>query len=179
MKSKEIILKELNDIKNHDTKLYSYLYNLVYQDWCGDSKFLEKIYNSFLDDNRSEIRRISIYALLFGLKIQNDKYKEFAIKYSQGINASSALRQMCISGLAEAYGESKDVQILSCFYEIYRNSEEDEDIRGACFTGLMRIIGMTSMEILRMNNDNLIFSSDDINKGLFSDPIAEIEKLIN
>lgn len=179
MKSKEIIQKELNDVRNHNTKLYSYLYNLIYQEWSNDNKFLEKIYNSFLDDERSEIKRISIYSLLFGLKIQNDKYREFAIKYSREVNASADLRQMCILGLSEAYGESKDVQILSCFYNIYRNSKDDEDIRGACFTSLMRIMGMTSVEILRKNNDILIFSSDDVNSELFSDQIAEIEKLID
>ena len=80
MENREII-ETLEKIENSSSTLYSFLYDLYYEEKCKDLKFIEDIYARYLDDKREAIKAICIYGLLFFLKLQNDKYKEIALKY--------------------------------------------------------------------------------------------------
>ena len=163
MNFKETVLNEIAKIEDNDTKLYSYLYDLAYDGKANDLKFLEKTFSSFLNDKRNEIKRVSIYGLLFALKIRNERYKKFALKYALDTESSFNLRLMCMSALAEAYMGLEDIEILSLFFNVFKNEDEDEDIRAQSFIGMMKLLGISSAEITRQNQNTVIISFDDIN----------------
>ncbi len=177
MESEKSIKQKIEGIKNDESRLYSYLYNLTYKEVTKNAKFLEDIYVTFLDDTRIEIKRVSIYCLLFGLKIRKDRYKNIALLHLQDIEADFDLRLACISGLSQAYLESKDCEIVTVFYSVYKNEAEDGDIRSECFTGLLRLLGVTTVELIQINGA-LIVGLDDIDLNKFSGYFAEIECLI-
>lgn len=179
MSREKQIEMDIEKIRDNETNLYSLLYNLVYKEIDLNLQFLEKIYVSFLTDKRSEIQRISIYCLLFGLQIKNEKYKEFALAKLGSAESDFDMKQFCISGLAIAYKGSKDIKLLDVFYSLYSSVHEDSDLRVAAFTGMMNLLGIESLEILKRNNNIVIFSIDDISTNLFVEEIKSIEKIIS
>lgn len=178
MSIEQDVLREIEKSRQNTSKLYSYLYDLVYEGKVKNIKFLEGLYSSFLKDERSSIRQISIYALLFGLQIKNDIYKQKAIEFIRDLRSSLDLRLFSLSGLSQAYADTYDLEVLNIFYSLFRNEDEDSDIRASCFTGMMRVIGLSTVEITRKNG-NLIISYDDILFDEFGDSMGIIEKLIN
>src|SRR6185312_10193536 len=145
MQNNELVKNNIQSIKDHQVKLYSYLYDLVDKPLSVDIKFLENIYSSFLDDNRDEIKKISIYALLFFLKIKKDKYKLLALQWAQNPNNNEGLRSYFMAGLSQAYMESKEPQLLSFFFDVFSDPNEYEDLRAAGFTGMMQVLGLSSI----------------------------------
>lgn len=177
MKNNDLIKENIEALKSHQVKLYSYLYDLVDKPLSVDSRFLENIYSGFLDDNRSEIRKISIYALLFFLKIKKDKYKLLALQWAKNTNNDEELRLCCMAGLSQAYIGSKEPQLLSFFSNVFTNPNEDDNLRTEGFTGMMKVLGLTSIEIMQKNQNNLVISFDDIDVENFSSEFEIIDKL--
>lgn len=171
------VLEEIEKSRQNTTKLYSYLYDLVYEGKVKNIKFLEELYSSFLKDERSGIRQISIYALLFGLQIKNDIYKRKAIEFIRDLRSSLDLRLFSLSGLSQAYADTYDLEVLNIFYSLFRDENEDSDVRASCFTGMMRLIGLSTVEITRKNG-NVIIGYEDIQFDEFGDSIGIIERLI-
>jgi len=177
MQSNESIRKNIETIRDHQVKLYSYLYDLVDKPLSVDEKFLENIYSDFLNDNRSEIKRISIYALLFFLKIKKDEYKEIALKWAQNADNREDLRLFCMAGLIQAYAGSKDPQLLSFFFDIFTELNEDEDLRAEGFVGMMKILGLSTVEIMQKNQNRLVIAFDDIDIENFGYEMDIVKKL--
>lgn len=142
----------------------------------NDIPFLEKTYTSFLEDNRSEIRRISIYALLFGLKIKKDKYRDFALRNLEDLENDLDMRLTSTSSIAQAYMGTKEVKILSTLSNIFENTDEDEDLRVECFTAMLKILGLSSTKIIEKNERALI-SFDDLNIEAFYKEMDEVKKM--
>lgn len=177
MQSKELIKKNIELIKHHQVKLYSYLYDLVDKPLSVDSEFLENIYCGFLNDDRSEIKRISIYALLFFLKIKKDKYKLVALQWAQDVEKSEELRLFSMAGLSQAYMGSKDPQLLSFFFDVFTEVNEYEDLRASGFEGMMKVLGLSTIDIMQKNQNKLIIAVDDVEIGNFRNEIDTINKL--
>jgi glycerophosphoryl diester phosphodiesterase len=175
MDSEKSILNEIAEIRNSDTKLYSYLYDLAYESDGSNDNFIEKILDSFLSDERTEIKSVSIYGLLFGLKIRKEKYKEFALTNIIDEQANFDLRLKCISSVSEAYQGSKDNLLLETLFNTFYKNEEDSDIKTESFIGMMKLMNYTSVEIMRKNQNTVIISFDDININQFK---SEIDKII-
>jgi hypothetical protein len=171
-------LKEIEKSRESTSKLYSCLYGLVYDGKIKNVKFLEGLYSSFLKDERSSIRQVSIYALLFGLQIKNDIYKQKAIEFICDLRSSFDLRLFSLSGLSQAYANTHDLELLSVFYSLFRDEAEDGDIRATSFTGMMRVIGSSTVEIIRKNG-NVIIGYEDIQLDEFVDQIREVERIIS
>lgn len=178
MTTEQEALKQIEENKQNSSKLYSYLYDLFYEGKIKNIKFLEGIYASFLNDDRSSIRQISIYALLFGLQIRNNIYKQKAVEFIRDLRSDFDLRLFSLSGLSQAYMGTCDVELLNIFYSLFMNEQEDSDIRATCFTGMMRLVGMSTPEITR-NNGSLIISHDDIRIDNFSRQLKEIREMID
>lgn len=176
---KESIQKEIKKIQEDGTKLYSYLYDLAYKAEVDDLRFLENVFNSFLSDERSEIKRVSIYGLLFALKIRNIRYKRTALQYLEDDTNDFSLRLMCVSGLAEAYMGTEDLYLVKLFYFMFNKADEDDDIRTECFVGLMKLLGLSSVEMMRKNQNRVIISFNDINMTDFLQEINKIEQLVS
>lgn len=173
------IKKELERIKNDETKLYSYLYDLVYMEISKNTRFLESIYSSFLKDNRIEIRRIAIYCLLFGLKIRNPEYREFALLNLKDKEIDFDMRLFCASGLAAAYMGTDDKELLFTLNSIFNDPEEDEDLAAKCFEGMMQILGMSSVEIVRRNQNKIIFTLKDLHLHEFEEELSKVKEILS
>jgi hypothetical protein len=174
----DIIKQEIESIKDNESKLYSYLYNLTYQERTKNTRLLESIYSEFLEDKRSEIKRVAIYCLLFGLKIKKPEYKKAALLSLENKANDFDLRLTCISGLSQTYFATDDKELLNLFFSIFNDQEEDEDIRTEAFTGMMKIHGIDSRDLLSKNSDKIIMSIDDIELGNFEQEIEDIKKII-
>ena len=59
------IRKEIENIKDSECRFYSYLYDLTYNEISKNIHFLETIYLSFLKDERTEIKRESLFLNMF------------------------------------------------------------------------------------------------------------------
>jgi hypothetical protein len=175
----EKIRQELEKIKDNESKLYSYLYDLTYQEVTSNVRFLETIYSKFLNDKRSEIRRVAIYCLLFGLQIKKPEYKNKALLNMKDKSNDLDLRRTCISGLAQAYFATDDQEILNTFYSTYNNHDEDEDLRAESFVGMLKVHGLNSAEILNKNNNKLIMYVDDIEFAHYEREIEDIKDILN
>ena len=179
MKSENLIKSEIDKVRNNETKLYSYLYDLIYNEESKNANFLEKVFSTFINDERDEIKRIAIYGLLFGLKIKNDIYKNIAVKELGNTYADFDLRLTSLSSVSEAYKGSKDEKLLALFFKIFNSDEEDEDLRTQSFIGMMKLLGMSSLEITKVNNNKVIVGIEDINLSEFSDEILKVKSLIS
>jgi len=177
MQSNESIKKNIETIRDHQVKLYSYLYDLVDKPLSVDENFLENIYCGFLNDDRNEIKRISVYALLFFLKIKKDKYKVIALKWAQNMDNNEELRLSCMAGLSQAYTGSKDPQLLSFFFNVFTELNEDEDLRAESFVGMMKVLGLSTIEITRKNQNRLVIAFDDIDIESFGYEMNIVKKL--
>ncbi|MBL3657116.1 hypothetical protein [Fulvivirga sediminis] len=171
------IYDHIKSIESNEVKLYSFLYDLIYNEESNDVSFLEKLYSSFLLDDRSEIKRIAIYALLFGLKIQKDRYKNFALDNLQDTENDYDLRLTCISGIGQAYRNTREPLILSILSTLYNDSTEDLNIRAECFSSMMRVYGLDSKEMVKKNNC-IIVSFEDIEQDNFNDELNNIAVII-
>jgi hypothetical protein len=172
------IKNEIEKIKDDESKLYSYLYDLAYLELSKNIRFLESIYIPFLKDDRSEIRRVAVYCLLFGLKIQKPEIKEAALEYLRNMRSDIDLRATCISGLSQAYMGTDDRELLSLFYDLFANEEEDEDIRTECFSGMMKLHGLNSVQILNKNRNQVIMSFEDVHFDEFEKELSEIRRIV-
>ena len=172
------IRNQIERIKDNESKLYSYLYDLTYQEISPNVRFLETIYSRFLEDKRTEIKRVAIYCLLFGLQIRKSEYKKVAFTELKNKFGDFDLRLSCASGLAQAYFATDDKDLFSVFYSIFNDQDEDEGIRSECFIGMMKVHGMNSTEILEKNLNKIIMSVDDLFLENFEQEIDEIKGLI-
>lgn len=172
------IRQDIDSIKENESKLYSYLYDLTYQEKTNNVRLLETIYSEFLNDKRSEIRRVAIYCLLFGLKIKKPEYRQAALLNLTNKASDFDLRLTCASGLSQAYFATDDKELLGILFSIFNNQEEDEDIRTEAFTGMMGVHGMDSRELLSRNSNKIVMSMDDIDIGSFEQEIEEIKTLL-
>jgi len=172
------IRNEIERIKDNESKLYSYLYDLTYQEITPNVRFLETIYSRFLEDKRTEIKRVAVYCLLFGLQIRKLEYKKIALADLDDKFGDSDLRLTCASGLAQAYQATYEEDILSVFYSIFNDKDADEGIRTECFVGMMKVHGLNSTEILDKNFNKIIMSIDDLHLENFEKEIYEIKDLI-
>lgn len=177
MKNEKLIEQEILEVKDNTNKLYSFLYDLVYKEQSKNINFLERIYRQFLQDNRPQIKRISIYALLFGLKLKNEHYAQVAIENVLNLDNDLDLRLTCLSGLAECYYETKDQKLLTLFYHFFISNSEDSDVRAQSFIGIMKILGMTSIEIMKKNSNKIVVSFDDIQVENFSSELQKVRKI--
>lgn len=174
--TKEEIEKHIQAIKGQENKLYSFLYDLVYEELTNDTKFLEKVYASFLDDQRSEIKRISIYALLFGLKLNNDRYKNLALSEINNPLADFDLKLTCLSSISQAYFGTEDISILKASYGVFLKESEDDDLRFEAFNTVLKTLGLNSASILKKNG-KLLISFDDLNLSSFSEELDRLKSL--
>ncbi|SEP48188.1 hypothetical protein [Niastella yeongjuensis] len=172
------IRKDIESIKENETKLYSYLYDLTYQEKTNNVRLLETIYSEFLNDKRSEIKRVALYCLLFGLKIKKPEYRQAALITLTDKASDFDLRLTCVSGLAQAYFATDDKGLLGTLFTIFNDQEEDEDIRTEAFTGMMGIHGINSVELLSKNSNKIVMSMDDIKLENFEQEIKEIKVLL-
>lgn len=143
------IRNEIERIKDDETELYSYLYNLAYQEMTPSVRFLETIYSRFLEDKRTEIKRVAIYCLLFGLQLRKPEYKRIALVDLDNKLGDFDLRLSCAAGLGQAYHATDDVDILSVFYSIFNDQGVDEGIRTECFIGMMKVHGLIALKFLQ------------------------------
>lgn len=176
MNEEKKVLGEIDSIKDSNTKLYKYLYDLCYTDRIKNLSLVEKVLVSYLDDSRSSIRRVAIYGLLFGLKIQKEKYKVIAIAFINDPDSDFDLKLFSLSGLSQAYMGTSDVELLRLFYSLYKN-DEDPDIKATCFAGMLRILGLSTVEITQMNGA-VILTEDDIRIEKFGRQLDEIEAIV-
>lgn len=179
MYSKQLIQNKIIEFNNDEIKLYSFLYDLVYDQLIDDIDFLENLYANLLMDQRSEIRRVSIYALLFGLQIQKEKYKNFALENLELIDNNYDLRATCIQAVTKAYSGSKNKQIASTLHFILMNEDDDEDIKVECFVGLLKLIGLSAKEIIQKNSNSIIMEMEDVDLELFTEELKEINEIIS
>lgn len=160
------ILEQIDKVFNDEVKLYSLLYDLIYEEKENDVTFLRKLYESFLKDDRSEIKRIAIYAILFGLKIKNNKFLDIALSELSDDSADIHMRLTCVSSLASAYFSTDEKQILSVFEGIYFNDKEDDNLRTECFLGILKVQGLTSSEIV-IKNGGIVVELKDIDTSVW------------
>ena len=176
MSLKENVKKDLKSLEGNETKLYSYLYDLIYNETIKDLSFLEKLYSSYLDDERTEIKRIAIYSLLFALKLRKEKYLDFAIENLIDANNDFQLRLTCVSGVTQAYLNTQNKRLTTELYNIYKSFDEDEDIKTESFVGILKVLGLTSKDIIEKNN-KMIIGFQDINLENFSEEVMLIEEI--
>ncbi|SKA40185.1 hypothetical protein SAMN04488128_105135 [Chitinophaga eiseniae] len=177
MNEEKLVQEEIRHIENNATKLYSYLYDLYYMGRIKNVSIIEKFLASYLDDRRPAIRRVAIYGLLFGLKIRHEKYRSVALRYINDPDSDFDLRMFSLSGLSQAYMGTSDVELLKFFYSFY-SRDEDADIRVTCFAGMLRILGLSTVEITRING-SVIIMEDDIQTKFFANQLDEIRAIIS
>ncbi|QJB35657.1 hypothetical protein HF324_31895 [Chitinophaga oryzae] len=177
MNEEKLVQEEINQIKDKTTELYSYLKNLYYSNRIKNIAVIEKALASYLNDKRSDIKRIAIYGLLFGLKIRHEKYRSIALRFINDPNGDLDLRLFSLSGLSQAYMGTSDVELLKLFYSLY-NHDEDDSIRATCFAGMLRILGLSTVEITRING-SVIIIEDDIQTEVFARQLGEIRAIIS
>ena len=72
-----------------------------------------------------------------------------------------------------------DRELLSTFNLLFKDEEEDVDIRTEAFVGMMKLHGLNSVQIAKRNNNKIVFSISDIHLEEFSDELLEIDKIIS
>lgn len=178
MISLETVYREIEEIKNDETKLYSYLYDLYYLNKIENLGELEKILSSFLQDSRSEIRKVAIYGLLFALRLNKEEYRQFAVTCVEDENEDEDLKMSCIMGLGTAYEDSSDKSLIKILYKVLQRSSEDTENRASALTSLLKIIGMTSIEIIQQNNNKIIIEYEDIILENFEEKLNIIQSYL-
>jgi len=173
------IKNDIENIRGDEAKLYSYLYDLTYLEKSKNIRFMEAIYIPFLKDARSEIRRVAIYCLLFGLKIRKMEIKEIALHELRNNHNDIDLRVSCISGLSQAYMATDDGEILSLFYSLFVDEGEDSDIRLESFVGMMILHGLKSAQIMSKNRSRPYMSFEDLHVDEFAKELSEIRRIVS
>lgn len=168
------IENELEKIIADSLKLYAYLYDLSYNN--PNELDYVPIYEQFLEDPRSDIKAVAIKALLFSLKLRDERYRILALQYLEDRDEDEDLRTTCASSIAQAYFNTKDRELLRVLYDIF-NDDDDDYLKGACFNAMLGIIGITSTEIFNRNN-GIALQSSEINMGEFSKELNLILALI-
>jgi hypothetical protein len=82
-------------------------------------------------------------------------------------------------GLAQAYMGTDDKELLSAFYILFKDEEEDSDIRTDSFVGMLQLHGLNSVEILNKNQNQVIISIRDIHFNEFEKELAEVERILS
>ena len=139
---------------------------------------METIYVPFLKDTRSEIKRVAIYYLLFGLQLRKPEIKETALKELINEHNDIDLRLTCITGLANAYMDTDDAELLSVFFSHFIDKNEEEDIRSECFVGMMKLHGLNSVQIINKNKNQIIVSFEDLHFDGFEKELSEIRQIV-
>jgi hypothetical protein len=85
----------------------------------------------------------------------------------------------CISGLAQAYMGTDDRELLSVFYSLFVNEEEESEIRLECFVGMMILHGLNSAQIVNKNRNRIIMSFEDLHVVEFEKELSEIGRIVS
>ena len=168
--------KDLFNIEKDENQLYEYIIDLAkYGTDKVDSK-VAKI-EKYINHESSEIKSAVFYALLFILKIDNEKYKNLALKYLLDKEEDEDLRVKCSSGLAQTYSGSKDKELLSVFHKILYDQSENMYVKSSVFNSLLLLYGLNSREILlRRGGYKQYGDEDDLIE--FNKELKEIGQII-
>ena len=109
--------------------------------------------------------------------MKKDKYKVIALQWAKDVDNSEELRLSCMAGLSQAYAGSKDPQLLSFFFDVFTELNEDEDLRAEGFAGMMKILGLSTIEIMQKNQNRLVIAFDDIDIENFGYEMDIVKKL--
>lgn len=170
------IPSEFKKIELDERALFSKLYNLAYSNKEKINEFYE-IFEHYLNDKRSEIKRVSIYALLFVGNLNKPKYLLAAQDLLLNEDNDEDLRIMCASSLAQVYFGSQNKHLITVLYKLFLNRSESNGIRTSAFKCMLQIIGITSAEIL-IKNKNPIIEYEDIKLEQFITELKTIEDLL-
>lgn len=165
---------DIKTIEEDETKLYSYLVDLA-----KSNKGMANVtlFENYLSHDSEDIRGASIFALLFVLKIDNECYRNEAIKYAKDKTADFDLRQWSISGLSQTYCERKDEELLRLFFRLLNDESEDEYLKPALLRGLLGVYGLQSTDSLK--RIGVINKVDDGILKQFDNELKEIEEIIS
>lgn len=163
-------------IQSNTSELYSFLRNLYLEEKLKDRDCLIRIYEKAMLDQRIRIQIAGVWGLLFAMRIKNDYYKKHALEILKDIDRNWELRMWIPSCLAQAYYNTRDLELLKTFYYYYNNDLEEE-VRVNCFAAMMMILGLSSKTIIDINR-GVIFEQEDIKQDLFRKEITKINELI-
>ncbi|MBK8506116.1 MAG: hypothetical protein IPL46_30320 [Saprospiraceae bacterium] len=136
--------EDLRLIEQDESKLYGYLINLAKSDQGSSHIYL---FEKYLNHKSEELRSAAIYALLFVLKVDDEYYRNEAIKYIADKESDFDLRQWSISGLSQTYFGTKEIDLLKLYLAHLNDSEEDEDIKPTFLRGLLGLYGLSSRDV--------------------------------
>ena len=166
--------KDLELLEQDETKLYNYLISLSKSE-KGISNV--SLFEKYLHHESEDIRSAAIFSLLFVLKIDNELYRNEAIKYVKDKFADFDLRQWSISGLAQTYLNKKDLELLRLFFNLLTDDSEDEDLKPTLFRGMLNVYGVNSRDIIIRSGSIIIVSDEVLSK--FAKEMNEIKRIIS
>lgn len=173
-KHQEIKIYNMDTFEKDETFLYKELTELAKS---SKAKLSIETFEKYLEHKSPDIRSASIYGLLFSLKIRDLRYKAKALFYLDDKKEDFDLRQWCVSGLSQAYEGSQDLELMSKFYQMLNDKNEDSELKPALLRGLLRIAGLNSRDIfLRVG---IVKKVDELVLNKFSEELSRIKGLIN
>ncbi len=164
---------DIKFLEEDETKLYCYLVNLAKSEQ-GRSNI--SLFEKYLTHETADIRAAAIFSLLFVMKIDNPRYRQEAIKYVMDKSEDFDLRQWCVSGLAQTYFGKNDLELLSLFYDLLNDKNEDEDIKPVILRGILKLHGLSTQDVfIRIGRADKI---DEEILSKFSVELAKIREII-
>ncbi len=179
MTTEQSIEHEVNILKNDEEKLYSYLSKLAYSQRSKDLQFIESLYKRFIYDNRYSIKSIAIYQLLMSIHSRDLEIRNVALSEIENIETEVESKLQYVVGLCDAYKSTFDEQLISVMYQLYKNTEEVEELRAHSFTGLMKLMGLSTLDTIKKNDNTFIMNFEDIYANLFSRELNTAKEIAN
>jgi hypothetical protein len=174
MLGRKKITEVLNDVKSisDESDLYHYLVQLAKQD--PDNPYYTPVFEQFLADKRSEIKKAAIFSLLFCYRLREARFIDFAVKIVLDDREEDDLRGISMASLGQALFGSKDKNVLKILYSIFGGAKNDY-LRKQSFVSMLRIIGLSSRETLLKKIDDQVSENALM---LYKAELSQIKKII-
>lgn len=182
-----VIFKKVKSLKANHEDLARYLYDIVVSYTMYNPEMKDVLislipeYEDFLfNSNYWLAQDVALYALLFKLKIKNDKYLNKAVEILTHTDIDIDVRKRAGSSLAVAYFGTKNRLLLNIFLDIKENETEPEMFRYMCLRDMLGVWGITALEV---SNKAIVPMHEDgnhlDNDKAFINDINEIKAFLN
>lgn len=135
-------------------KLHGYLIELAKSGY--QSAQYESLFRTYLYSPEAALREAAVFCLLVVLQIQNPEYRAQALRMTLDEAADFDSRMWAGSGLAVAYKNTRDPELLAAFLAIMDDEASDRHLKVSAVRNVALLVGVSSRgQWLRAQSDSL------------------------
>jgi hypothetical protein len=107
----------------------------------------ENVFGSYLYSPEADLREAAVFALLYGLGLQNEEYCACALKQLALVDEDDLeTRRWAAFSLAHAYRGKRDSALLRTFFAILDNELEEESLKQSIVRDILALWGLSGRD---------------------------------